>query len=147
MLAELEADGHHATEEEIARKLNIEPSKVKEIKGWMHDTVSLETPLGDDGDETLGDMVSDQYMKSPLEYTEEQMRKRKILKVIGTLKPRSQDVIKLRFGLQGEGDPDFYKVEHTLEEIGAIIGITRERVRQIEKQALAEMKLVWDRIN
>ena len=146
-IAELEKDGHHATEDEIAAKLKVDASKIKEIKGWMHDTVSLETPLGDDGDETLGDMVADNYMKSPLEYTEEQMRKRKILKVIGTLKPRSQDVIKLRFGLQGEGDPDFYKVEHTLEEIGAIIGITRERVRQIEKQALAEMKLVWDRIN
>lgn len=145
--AELEVDGNHPTDEQIARKLNVEVEKIKELKGWMHDTVSLETPLGSDSDETIGDMVADNHMETPYEYTEKQLMHRKIMKVIGQLKPRTQQIMKLRYGLAEDNDPEIYSHEHTLEEIGAIVGITRERVRQIEKQALAEMKLMWDRVN
>lgn len=143
--AELEADGSRPTDEQIARKLNIEPEKVKEIKSWMQDTVSLETPLGSDSEETIGDMVADNYSVSPYEYTEKQMVHNKLLRVIGQLKPRTQQIMKLRYGIADETDGEEYTHEHTLEEIGAIVGITRERVRQIEKQALADMKLLWDR--
>ena len=146
-MVELEVDGHHPTDEEIARKLNIEADKVVELKGWMHDTVSLETPLGNDSEETVGDMVADNHMEGPMEYAERNLMHKKIMKVIGTLKPRTQQIIKLRFGLAESGDAEMYKHEHTLEEVGVIVGITRERVRQIEKQALAEMKLIWDRVN
>ena len=146
-MAELEVDGHHPTDEEIARKLNIEADKVVELKGWMHDTVSLETPLGNDSEETVGDMVADNHMEGPMEYAERNLMHKKIMKVISTLKPRTQQIIKLRFGLAESGDAEMYKHEHTLEEVGVIVGITRERVRQIEKQALAEMKLIWDRVN
>ena len=145
--AELEQDGHKPTDEEIARKLNVEVDRVKELKGWMHDTVSLETPLGSDSDETIGDMVADNHMETPFEYTEKQLMRRKIMKVIAQLKPRTQQIMKLRYGLAEANDPEIYHHEHTLEEIGVIVGITRERVRQIEKQALAEMKLIWDRVN
>lgn len=145
-MVELEVDGHHPTDEEIARKLNIEADKVVELKSWMHDTVSLETPLGSDSEETVGDMVADNHMEGPMEYTERDLMHKKIMKVIGTLKPRTQQIIKLRFGLAEPGDAEMYKHEHTLEEVGVIVGITRERVRQIEKQALAEMKLIWDRV-
>lgn len=146
-LAELEVDGHQPTEEEIARKLNVETEKVKELKGWLHDTISMETPLGADSEETLGDMIADNHSETPYEYTEKQLLHRKILKVIETFKPRTQQIMKLRYGIAADGDPDMYAHEHTLEEIGEILGITRERVRQIEKQTLAEMKLIWDRVN
>ena len=146
-VAELEQDGSKAEDEQIARKLNIEVDKVKELKHWMHDTVSLETPLGHDSEETIGDMVADNHAETPFEYTEKQLMHKKILKVIGQLKPRTQQIIKLRYGLADANDPIEYSHEHTLEEIGVLVGITRERVRQIEKQALAEMKLIWDRVN
>ena len=146
-LAELEVDGHKPTDEEIARKLNVETDKVKQLKGWMHDTISLETPLGADSEETVGDMIADSHTETPYEYTEKQMTHRKILKVLDQFKPRTQSIIKLRYGIAADGDPDMYNYEHTLEEIGEILGITRERVRQIEKQTLAEMKLLWDRVN
>ena len=146
-LAELEVDGHKPSDEEIARKLNVETDKVKQLKGWMHDTISLETPLGADSEETVGDMIADSHTETPYEYTEKQMTHRKILKVLDQFKPRTQSIIKLRYGIAADGDPDMYNYEHTLEEIGEILGITRERVRQIEKQTLAEMKLIWDRVN
>lgn len=146
-LVELEADGHKPTDEEIARKLNVETDKVKQLKGWLHDTISLETPLGADSEETVGDMIADSHTETPYEYTEKQMIHNKILKVLDQFKPRTQSIIKLRYGIAADGDPDMYNYEHTLEEIGEILGITRERVRQIEKQTLAEMKLMWDRVN
>ena len=145
-LVELEADGDKATDEEIARKLNVETDKIEELKGWLYDTVSMETPLGADSEETIGDMVADSHTETPYEYTEKQMLRQKILNVIGTFKPRTQQIMKLRYGIAADGDPDMYNYEHTLEEIGEILGITRERVRQIEKQTLAEMKLMWDRV-
>lgn len=146
-LAELEVDGHKPTDEEIARKLNVETDKVKQLKGWLHDTISLETPLGADSEETVGDMIADTHAETPYEYTEKQMTHNKILKVLDQFKPRTQSIIKLRYGIAADGDPDMYNYEHTLEEIGEILGITRERVRQIEKQTLAEMRLMWDRVN
>ena len=145
-LAELEADGDKATDEEIARKLNVETEKIEQLKGWLQDTVSMETPLGADSEDTIGDMVADSHTETPYEYTEKQMLHQKILNVIGTFKPRTQQIMKLRYGIAADGDPDMYNYEHTLEEIGEILGITRERVRQIEKQTLAEMKLIWDRV-
>ena len=145
-VAELEADGEKATDEEIARKLNVETEKIEQLKVWLHDTVSMETPLGADSEETIGDMVADSHTETPYEYTEKQMLHQKILNVIGTFKPRTQQIMKLRYGIAADGDPDMYNYEHTLEEIGEILGITRERVRQIEKQTLAEMKLIWDRV-
>ena len=147
VVADLEKDGDKASDEQIARKLNVEVDKIKELKGWMHDTVSLETPLGHDSEETIGDMVADHHTATPYEYTEKQLTRKKIMKVIAQLKPRTQQIVKLRFGLAEAGDPAEYNHEHTLEEIGVLVGITRERVRQIEKQALAEMKLLWDRTN
>lgn len=145
--AKLEVDGNKPTDEEIAREMNIEVEKVNELRKWLHDTISMETPLGADSEETIGDMVADQHSESPLEYTEKQLLHNKILKVIDTFKPRTQQIMKLRYGIAHDSDPEMYHQEHTLEEIGEILGITRERVRQIEKQTLAEMKLIWDRVN
>lgn len=144
--ADLESNGNKPTDQEIAKALGVDVEKVNDIKTWIKDTVSLETPLGSDAEDTIGDMVADQHTETPQQYTERQLLHDKILRVIGQFKPRTQQVIKLRYGIRGENDPEMYDQEHTLEDIGEILGITRERVRQIEKQTLAEMKLIWDRV-
>ena len=92
-------------------------------------------------------MIADTHIETPVQYTERLELHNKIIKIIDTLKPRTKEIIKLRYGIAADGDPDIYKKEHTLEEIGEILGITRERVRQIEKQTLAQIRLVWDKIN
>lgn len=143
---ELGADGHKPTDEEVARKLNVETEKVKELQNYLVDTISLETPLGTDGDETVGDLIADNHVETPYEYTEKQLTHAKILKVLQEFKPRTQQIMKLRYGIAADGDPEEYLKEHTLEEVGAIVGITRERVRQIEKETLAQMRLIWDRV-
>lgn len=146
-IVDIEADGTKATDIEIAKQLNIEVEKVEELKGWLYDTVSTETPLGTESEDTIGDLIPDTHTETPMEYTNKQLLHEKILKVLGTFKPRTQQIIKLRYGVGADGDEEMYFQEHTLEEIGEILGITRERVRQIEKQALAEMKVMWDRVN
>ena len=146
VIAELGADGKPFTDEDIAEKLGIEPHKVVELRKLKHDTISLEIKLNDEDDTTLGDMIADTHSETPAEYTEKEMLRNHIMKVIGTFKPRTQAIIKLRYGFGTEEDPEEYRHEHTLEEIGEILGITRERVRQIEKQTLAEMRLIWDRV-
>lgn len=143
---ELGADGHKPTDEEIAKKLNVETEKVKELQNYLVDTISLETPLGTDGDETVGDLIADNHVETPYEYTEKQLTHAKILKVLQEFKPRTQQIMKLRYGIAADGDPEEYLKEHTLEEVGALVGITRERVRQIEKETLAQMRLIWDRV-
>jgi RNA polymerase primary sigma factor len=146
VLRNFEVDGVMPTNEEVAKELGIEPEKVEDLKGWMHDTISINTPLGADSDETIGDLLADPSCETPYEYTEKQLLHQKILNVLGQFKPRTQQIIKLRYGIADESDPDIYAQEHTLEEIGEILGITRERVRQIEKQTLAEIKNIWDRV-
>lgn len=146
-IQKLEVDGHIATDAEIAAELKIEEEKVVDLKRWQHDTVSMETPLGADSEETIGDMIADQHAETPAEYTEKVILHNKILSVLNELKPRTREIVKLRYGIAADGDSEMYTHEHTLEEIGEILGITRERVRQIEKQAVAEMKLIWDRVN
>ena len=143
-LAELGADGHTITDEELCKKLDITKEKLELLRNWKRDTVSLSTPLGDDSDDTLEDLAPDKG-KTPDAIAEENDLSRRIQRLISEFKPRTQQIIKLRYGLGDANDPAEYKKEHTLEEIGAIIGITRERVRQIEKDALAQMKTMWSR--
>lgn len=145
-LKDLESDGHNATNEELSRYVGVESSKIPELKQLLYDTISLETPLGDEGEETLGDLQPDTHNESPVEYTEKNLLKDKIARALDGLKPREQAIIKMRYGLGADGDPVEYSKEHTLEEIGAYLEITRERVRQIEKQVLATIRLNWDTI-
>lgn len=140
---ELSKDGHTVTDEEIAKYLNIEVEKVDNLKQWRHDTVSLSTPLGDESEDTLEDLQADDDHENPFQYTERLERERVIQEMISKLKPRTQIIMKMRYGLGKDGDPEEFKSEHTLEEIGAYLGITRERVRQIEKETLIELKLNW----
>lgn len=132
------------TPEQIAIYMGVSTEKIRELEEWRHDTVSLSTPLGDDSEDTLEDLQADHFSETPMKYVERKAKEEMIQALIATLKPRTQIIIKMRFGLGNDNDPEEFKKEHTLEEIGAYLGITRERVRQIEKQTLAELKLKWD---
>lgn len=144
-IEELTKDGQgQPTPEQIAIYMGISTEKIRELEEWRHDTVSLSTPLGDDSDDTLEDLQADHCSETPMKYVERKAKEEMIQALIATLKPRTQIIIKMRFGLGNDNDPEEFKKEHTLEEIGAYLGITRERVRQIEKQTLAELKLKWD---
>ena len=146
VLGELETAGIKPTDADVARKLNVEVEKVVELRKYFYDTISMETPLGSDSEDTIGELMADNHTETPVEYTEKQLLHEKLLKLIKKFKPRTQQVIKLRYGIHEEGDPEEYRNEHTLEDIGEILGITRERVRQIEKQTLVEMKNMWDSV-
>ena len=143
-LAELTIDGNAPTDAEVAKFLNIDLDRLQDIKIWRQNTVSLSTPIGNEEEDTLEDLQADTRSETPGQYMERKAKEEKIQQLISGLKPRTQTIIKMRYGLGKENDPEDWKKEHTLEEIGDYLGITRERVRQVEKQALAELRGKWD---
>lgn len=136
-----------ATREEIAKVMGIEPEKVGDLETWRLDTVSLSVPVGDDEETSLLDLQSDMSSDSPLQYAEKRELREFIMGYIHSQKPRTQTIMKMRYGLGEDNDPDEFFEPHTLEEIGAYVGLSRERVRQIERQALNELKLKWKEFN
>jgi RNA polymerase primary sigma factor len=129
----LQEYGREPTVEELAERLGWSISKVKSVKSIAKDPVSLETPIGDEDDSKLGNFIEDQKTQSPLNQTANKMLQEQIRAVLNTLPAREQKVLKMRFGLE-----DGYI--HTLEEVGYVFQVTRERIRQIEAKALRRLR-------
>ena len=121
------------TDEELAEKMGMSPEKVREVIKIAQDPVSLETPIGEEEDSHLGDFVPDESNMSPEDFTIHEMLKEEISDVLLTLTEREEQVLRLRFGLDDGSSK-------TLEEVGQMFGVTRERIRQIEAKALRKLR-------
>jgi RNA polymerase primary sigma factor len=121
------------TQAELAKETQQTEERVRELLELMENPVSLETPVGD-GESLYGDLIEDVHALAPDEQSAEQARTKELAGALDQLNPRMRRVLALRFGLDGE-------VPRTLEEVGTLLGITRERVRQLETRALRELRL------
>lgn len=125
--------GREATIEEIASELNVSTEKVEEVYHLIHTPMSLDYTVGEDDDTSVGDLIADTKTVSPEEIAIQQERKDAILKVLNTLSEKEKEVVMWRFGLtDGEAK--------TLEEVGVMYGVTKERIRQIEIKALRKLR-------
>lgn len=129
----VQEQGREPSPEEIAGVLEIDVEDVMLALRSMRQPLSLETPIGDDGSYVLGDLVADQQATSPLDAAMHSQFCEKTTELLATLSARERKILKLRFGL-GE------KKEHTLEEIGDVFDLTRERIRQVEAKSLSELR-------
>lgn len=133
------------TRAEIAKALGIDEEKVDSLFKWKQDTISMDMPLGDEEKNTIADTIADPNDITPTKYVEKQLMSEFIQKMIAKLPVRTQIIMKMRYGLGSDKDPEDWKNEHTLEEIGAYLDITRERVRQIEKETIQNLKLEYNK--
>ncbi len=127
--------GREPTNEEIAAKLEIPLEKVRSVLGVAKEPISLEAPVGDEGDSTLGDFVENRSVTSPSDESIHNSLVEQTNEALDTLTPREAQVIRMRFGIGRKSD-------HTLEEIGTEFRVTRERIRQIESKALTKLRHV-----
>jgi RNA polymerase primary sigma factor len=125
--------GREPLADEIAEEMNITPDKVRQIVGASQQTVSLEMPIGEEEDASLGDIIEDRNTIAPAEAASQQILKEEVLDMLGGLTARERRVIELRYGLE-----DGYN--RTLAELGDELGVSRERVRQIEAEALTKLR-------
>ena len=131
---ELEKDlGRTPTNEEIGGRMEITSEKVQRLKTISRDPVSLETPVGRDGESALGDLLEDRWVGSPVDAVIESNVQEETADVLKTLSPKEEKVLRMRFGIGCDR-------EHTLEEIGQEFAVTRERIRQIEAKALRALR-------
>lgn len=125
--------GREPTPEEIAETMNIEVDKVMDMMRIAQKPISLETPIGEEEDSQLGDFIEDEHIDTPVDITTQIFLKEQLFEVLETLTPREQQVLRLRFGLD-DGRT------RTLEEVGQVFDVTRERIRQIEAKALRKLR-------
>jgi RNA polymerase primary sigma factor len=130
----VQEEGRDPSVDEIADKLDLTEDKVKGILKAAQQPISLDRPIGEDEDSSLGDFVEDTKVVSPSQYASFRLLQSEINDVLSELDPREEKIIRLRFGLEKDRAP------MTLEEVGAIFGVTRERVRQIEKKAIGKLR-------
>jgi len=125
--------GREPTPENIGMRLNIPPERVNELLIWAEKVFSLDAPLSEEEENTLGDIIEDMRERGPVEMTDQRLLREEIRKVLNQLTMRERQVIELRFGLVDDHD-------HTLEEVGKKLKVTRERVRQIEERAIRKLR-------
>jgi RNA polymerase primary sigma factor len=125
--------GREPTAEEIAAEMEMTPEKVREIQKIAQEPVSLETPIGEEDDSHLGDFIPDDEAPAPADAAAYELLKEQLEDVLDTLTEREENVLRLRFGLD-DGRT------RTLEEVGKVFGVTRERIRQIEAKALRKLR-------
>jgi RNA polymerase primary sigma factor len=125
--------GREPLPEEIAAEMEMDVEKVNHIIKIKQDIVSLEAPVGEEADSTLGDFIEDEDSVSPEDAATYQLLKEQVNSVLALLTPREQKILRMRFGLEDGRS-------HTLEEVGQEFGVTRERIRQIEAKALAKLR-------
>lgn len=125
--------GREPTPEELARELDMTPEKVVEVQKYGREPISLSTPLGEDGDSEFGDLIEDSEAIRPDEAVAQTMLQEQIMQMLHTLTEREAGVVRMRFGLD-DGVPK------TLDEIGKVFGVTRERIRQIESKTMAKLR-------
>jgi len=125
--------GREPQAEEIAERMDMPVAKVRKIMKIAQEPISLETPIGEEEDSHLGDFIEDRAVISPIDHVIVSNLKDQTQKVLRTLTPREEQVLKMRFGV-GDG------AEHTLEEVGRSFNVTRERIRQIESKALRKLR-------
>jgi RNA polymerase primary sigma factor len=121
------------TIEEIAVRVQLEPDRVRELLRYSQDPLSLDSPVGEEDESNLGDFIQDESVESPADAATKAMLSDAVGEVLGELSEREQDIVRLRFGLDGGQ-------AKTLEEVGKEFGVTRERIRQIEAKTLAKLR-------
>jgi RNA polymerase primary sigma factor len=121
------------TREEIGRHMNISPEEVRKVVDIAKHPVSLDAPIGDEGDSGFMDFIEDKSRVSPAEVAARLDLTEQIRKILPNLTPREEKILKMRFGIDEKGD-------HTLEEVGKVFDVTRERIRQIEAKALRKLR-------
>lgn len=125
--------GREPTPEIIGQRLGMTAERVSELLIWAEKVFSLDAPLSEEEENTLGDIIEDTRDRGPMEITDQQLLREEIRKVLNQLTTRERQVIELRFGLVDDHD-------HTLEEVGKKLKVTRERVRQIEERAIRKLR-------
>jgi RNA polymerase primary sigma factor len=125
--------GREPVAAEIAAEMDMDEDKVNHILKIKQDIVSLEAPVGEEDDSTLGEFIQDEDSVTPEDAATYQLLKEHVDRVLGLLTPREQKILRMRFGLEDGRS-------HTLEEVGQEFGVTRERIRQIEAKALAKLR-------
>ena len=125
--------GQDPTPEQIGERMDMTPDKVREILKIAQEPVSLETPIGEEDDSHLGDFIEDEVIENPVDYTTRVVLREQLDEVLDTLTDREENVLRLRFGL------DDGKMR-TLEDVGKVFNVTRERIRQIEAKALRKLR-------
>jgi RNA polymerase primary sigma factor len=125
--------GREPAAADIARRTGIAIARIEQVLSMVQQPTSLDLPIGEDGDATLGDLIAAPDTVDPHAAAEASVLRDVIVEAIGGLTPREERILRMRFGIGG-------MAEHTLEEVGKIFGVTRERIRQIEARALSKLR-------
>jgi RNA polymerase primary sigma factor len=126
--------GREPLPEEVATEMSLDVEKIRYIQKISQEVISLESPVGDDGeDSTLSDFIKDESSLSPDQLASQALLRDQIKEILDDLTEREQKILSMRFGLDDN-------ITHTLEEVGKVFGVTRERIRQIEAKALEKIR-------